>query len=41
MDSESTQSETYMKMISKLMNGDEDNINKVIKKVAKEVVIEK
>jgi hypothetical protein len=41
MDSESTQSDTYMKMISKLMNGDEDNINKVIKKVAKEVVIEK
>ena len=41
MDSESIQSETYMKMISKLMNGDEDNINKVIKKVAKEVVIEK
>ena len=41
MDSESTQSDAYMKMISKLMNGDEDNINKVIKKVAKEVVIEK
>ena len=41
MDSESTQSDTYMKMISKLMNGDEENINKVIKKVAKEVVIEK
>jgi hypothetical protein len=41
MDSESTQSETYMKMISKVMNGDEENINKVIKRVAKEVVISK
>jgi len=41
MDSESTQSDAYMKIISKVMNGDEDNINKVIKKVAKEVVIEK
>jgi len=41
MDSESTQSDAYMKMISKLMNGNEDNINKVIKKIAKEVVIEK
>ena len=33
MDSESTQSDAYMKMISKLMNGNEDNINKVIKKI--------
>ena len=41
MDSESTQSETYMKLISKVMNGDEENINKVIKRVAKEVVISK
>ena len=41
MDSESTQSETYMKLISKVMNGDEENINKVIKRVAKEVVIGK
>ena len=41
LDSESTQSDTYMKMISKLMNGDEENINKVIKRVAKEVVIVK
>jgi len=41
MDSESTQSDAYMKLISKVMNGDEENINKVIKKVAKEVVIAK
>jgi len=41
MDSESTQSDAYMKLISKVMNGDEDNINKVIKRVAKEVVISK
>ena len=41
MDSESTQSDAYMKLISKVMNGDEENINKVIKRVAKEVVISK
>jgi hypothetical protein len=41
MDSESTQSDAYMHLISKLMNGDEENINKVIKKLAKEVIIEK
>ena len=41
MDSESKQSDEYMKVVSKVMDGDEDNINKVIKKVAKEVVIDK
>jgi hypothetical protein len=41
MDSESKQSDEYMKVVSKVMDGDEENINKVIKKVAKEVVIEK
>jgi len=41
LDSESTQSDAYMHLISKLMNGDEENINKVIKKLVKEVVIEK
>jgi DNA-directed RNA polymerase specialized sigma subunit len=41
MDSESKQSDEYMKIVSKVMDGDEENINKVIKKVAKEVVIEK
>ena len=41
MDSESKQSDEYMKVVSKVMDGDEENINKVIKKVAKEVVIDK
>ena len=41
MDSKSNQSDEYMKIMSKVMDGDEENINKVIKKVAKEVVIEK
>ncbi len=41
MDSKSNQSDEYMKLVSKVMDGDEENINKVIKKVAKEVVIEK
>ena len=41
MDSNSNQSDEYMKIMSKVMDGDEENINKVIKKVAKEVVIEK
>ncbi len=40
-DSKSTQCDDYMKIMSKVMDGDEENINKVIKKVAKEVVIEK
>jgi len=41
MDSKSHQSDEYMKLVSKVMDGDEENINKVIKKVAKEVVIDK
>jgi len=41
MDSKSNQSDEYMKVVSKVMDGDEENINKVIKKVAKEVVIDK
>ena len=41
MDSKSNQSDEYMKIMSKVMDGDEENINKVIKKVAKEVVIDK
>jgi hypothetical protein len=41
MDSKSHQSDEYMKLVSKVMDGDEENVNKVIKKVAKEVVIEK
>ena len=41
MDSKSNQSDEYMKVVSKVMDGGEENINKVIKKVAKEVVIDK
>ncbi len=41
LDSKSNQSDEYMKVVSKVMDGDEENINKVIKKVAKEVVINK
>jgi uncharacterized protein YxeA len=41
MDSKSNQSDEYMKIMSKVMDGDIENINKVIKKVAKEVVIDK
>ena len=41
MDSESKQSDEYMKVVSKVMDGDEENINKVIKKVAKQVLIDK
>ena len=41
VDSKSNECDKYMKIMSKVMDGDEENINKVIKKVAKEVVIEK
>ena len=41
MDSKSNQSDDYMKVVSKVMDGDAENVNKVIKKVAKEVVIDK
>jgi hypothetical protein len=41
MDSKSNQCDKYMKIMSKVMDGDIENVNKVIKKVAKEVVIEK
>jgi len=41
MDSKSNQSDEYMKVVSKVMDGDEENINKVIKKVAKQVLIDK
>jgi hypothetical protein len=40
-DSKSNQCDEYMKIVSKVMDGDVENINKVIKKVAKEVVIDK
>ena len=41
MDSKSNQSDEYMKITSKVMDGDVENINKVIKKIAKQVVIDK
>jgi hypothetical protein len=40
-DRKSTQCDDYMKIMSKVMDGDIENINKVIKKVAKQVVIDK
>ena len=41
MDSKSNQSDEYMKVVSKVMDGDEENVNKVIKKVSKQVLIDK
>jgi hypothetical protein len=40
-DRKSTQCDDYMKIMSKVMDGDIENINKVIKKVAKQVLIDK
>jgi len=41
VDSKSNECDKYMKIMSKVMDGDIENVNKVIKKVAKEVVIDK
>jgi hypothetical protein len=41
IDSKSNQSDTYIKVVGGVMDGDEENVNKVIKKVAKQVVIDK
>jgi hypothetical protein len=41
LDGQSKQCDDYMKLMSKVMDSDKENINKVIKKVAKEVVIDK
>ena len=41
MDSKSNECDKYIKIMSKVMDGDIENVNKVIKKIAKEVVIEK
>ena len=41
MNSESNQCDAYMKLVGIVMSGDTENINKVIKKVSKEVVIDK
>jgi hypothetical protein len=41
VDSKSNECDKYMKIMSKVMDGDIENVHKVIKKVAKEVVIDK
>jgi hypothetical protein len=41
LDGQSNQCDEYMKLMSKIMDGDKENINKVIKRIAKEVVIDK
>jgi len=41
VDSKSNQCDKYMKIMSKVMDGDIENVHKVIKKIAKEVVIDK
>jgi len=41
VDSKSSECDKYMKVMSKVMDGDIENVHKVIKKIAKEVVIEK
>lgn len=39
--SKSKQSDEYLKVVNKVMDGDEENVNKVIKRVSKQVLIEK
>ena len=41
MNSESNQCDAYMKLVGIVMSGDTEHINKVIKKVSKEVIIDK
>ena len=41
LDGQTKQCDDYMKIMSKVMDGDKENINKVIKKVAKQVLIDK
>ena len=41
MDSKSSECDNYMKVMSKVMDGDIENVHKVIKKIVKEVVIDK
>jgi len=41
VDSKSNECDKYMKVMSKVMDGDIENVHKVIKKVAKEVLIDK
>jgi hypothetical protein len=41
LDGQTKQCDDYMKIMSKVMDGDKENINKVIKKVARQVLIDK
>ena len=41
MNSESNQCDDYMKLVGIVMSGDTGHIHKVIKKVSKEVIIDK
>ena len=41
LNGDSNQNDEYMKIMSKVMDGDVENVNKVIKKVSKQVVIDK
>ena len=41
LDGQTKQCDDYMKIMSKVMDGNKENINKVIKKVARQVVIDK
>jgi hypothetical protein len=41
MESTSEENNEFLKLISQTVNGTSDNINKVIKKIAKEVIITK
>jgi hypothetical protein len=41
LDGQTKQCDAYMKLMSKVMDGDKENVNKVIKRVAKEIIIEK
>jgi hypothetical protein len=41
LDGQSKHCDEYMKLMSKVMDGDKENINKVIKRLAKEVIIDK
>ena len=41
MESTSEENNEFLKLISQTVNGTQDNINKVVKKIAKEVIIEK
>jgi hypothetical protein len=41
LDGQSKHCDEYMKLMSKIMDGDKENVHKVIKRIAKEVLIDK